>query len=398
MNSSPKTEAFADQQEQKEIFIVAGEVSGDEHAALAVSEMKKLNPGAHFFGMGGRHMREAGVETVVDSEKAGSVMGLTEVLGKLGVILKARKKLIEQIRKRKPKLAVLVDFPDFNFSLFKTLEKEGVPVVYYVTPQLWAWRKGRAKTIKRHVTKVLSIFPFEESFFSSLGIKSKYIGHPFTDREAVKGTREDFFQENGLESDKETLALLPGSRNSELERLFPTMIEAFSLLRRSHPELQGVVPVAENLDFTEVKNQLEGTGIVPVLGKAREVLSFSNCAVVASGTATVEAAMSELPFIVIYKLAPLTYRLAKILVKGVSNFAMVNLIAEEKIVPELLQDQCNPKNIADEISKILDNKSYKNKMLEDLKVVSNKLEVKGDNASCSSERVAREIDMMLRAL
>jgi lipid-A-disaccharide synthase len=379
----------------KEVFIVAGEASGDEHAALAVEELRKLNPELTFFGMGGTEMRKAGVETIVDSEVSGSVMGFVEVFGKLGEILRARKQLIAEVKLRKPALAVLVDYPDFNFSLLSSLAKSDVDIVYYISPQLWAWRRRRARVLKKYVTKVLSIFPFEEDFFAGVGVSAKYVGHPFTDRPPLTGDRKTFFSQLGLDPAGKIVALLPGSRQSEIQRLLPLMKEAFVCLRKQHPNVQAVLPVASTLDFDLIADVLRGSDIVPVKGCSRQCLSFSDAAIVASGTATVEAALSKKPFVVVYKLAPLTFAIAKVLVRGVKHFAMVNLIAGKKIIPEFLQSDARAEVISEEVSRMLYDEQYKSQIISDLEEVSHKLYLDDSQQSNSSERVAVELNELL---
>ncbi len=385
--------------EQRSVMVVAGEASGDHHAAQVVSALRKMQPGLTVFGMGGGHLREAGMELTVDSEKAASVMGLTEVIGSLGSILGALRQLKKELLKRKPSLVILVDFPDFNFILARSIHALGIPILYYISPQIWAWRSGRIKTIKRFVTKVVPIFPFEESYFTDHGVDAEYVGHPFVDRPAPAVGREEFLRGRGLSTEAETLALLPGSRKSEIERLLTPMVEAVRLLKRQDPDLQVLLPVAPALDFDWVASAIpDDLGVVLVRGQANEVLHASTLAVVASGTATVEAAIAGVPFVVIYKVSALTFSVAKLLVRGVSHVAMPNLIAGREIVPELLQERVSGFSIAREISMIRDNPERRTTMKSDLAEVYQRLSdpVKESGLS-STERTAQiALDIIAR--
>ena len=372
------------------ILVVAGEASGDEHGAEVLKALKSSSVTLDIFGMGGKSLRAAGMESIADSEKVAGVMGFTEVFAKLGQILGARRDLINQIKSRKPDVAILIDFPDFNFSLFKTLASQNVKVVYYITPQVWAWRKGRVKTIKKYVHRVLSIFPFEEKFFHDAGVDSNYVGHPFVDRPAMGKDKNQLMESLGFSNTAPILALLPGSRKAEIELLLQSMLEASDLVLAEIPEIQIAIPVAQSLDFDWVKQQLGNRRHIKLLnGQATELLNCASAAVAASGTVTLDAALAGVPFMIIYKLKPLTFFLAKRLVKGVKYFGMPNLIAGKEIVKELLQDQANPGNIAAELIKLLLDKKYSQQVVLDLKNV--KLQLSKDSEIKTSERVAQEV-------
>jgi lipid-A-disaccharide synthase len=397
MNSAEKdvleteNSALPVEAEKRSVMVVAGEASGDHHAAHVVSSLLKLDPELSVFGMGGGHLKQAGMEQIVDSEKAASVMGLTEVIGSLGSIVGALRQLKRELVRRKPSLVILVDFPDFNFILARSIHALGIPILYYISPQIWAWRSGRIKTIKRFVTKVIPIFPFEEPYFTDHGVDAQYVGHPFVDRRPPDISREQFLSDLGLSVEGETLALLPGSRKSEIERLLVPMIDAVRLLKRQDPSLQVLLPVAPALDYDWVASSIpDDVGITLVRGQANEVLHSATMAVVASGTATVEAAIAGVPFVVIYKVSALTFGVAKLLVRGVTHVGMPNLIAGREIVPELLQERVSGFSIARELSMIRDNPDRRESMKADLAEVYKRLSdpVKESGVS-SSERTAQ---------
>lgn len=349
------------------IMLVAGEASADEHGAAVVRSLKKIMPNCEIFGMGGSLLRAAGMDTVVDAEKHASVMGFTEIVSKLREIFAAFGVLVNAAKKRKPAVAVLLDFPDFNLRLAKALHKQGVRVIYFISPQLWAWRSYRVHTIKKHVEKVAAIFPFEVDFYHQHAVDAEYVGHPFLDRPAISGDREEFLRSLGLNPELPVVALLPGSRRAEVEHVFGPMLGALQHLRAGRPGVQAVVPVAPTLSKDWLKSFVDDTTQVTFVdGRAREVLRAANVAVVTSGTATVEAALSETPFCVVYKMSPVSYRIAKTLVRGVKHIAMANLIAGKQIVQEFIQDDVTPENIAAELEQFLGNPERSKKVSAEL--------------------------------
>lgn len=374
------------------VMVVSGEASGDEHGAMLVSALRRHAPGISVFGMGGSHLRAAGMETVVDSEEHASVMGLTELLGKLRSIRSAFNQLLSAAAERRPDVVVLIDFPDFNLRLAKALKRQGREVVYFITPQVWAWRRYRVRAIRRDFRKVLPIFPFEESFFHQHGVDAEYIGHPFLDRPRVTATREEILRARGLNPDLPVLALLPGSRVAEVERLLKPMVEAFQRLRIARPGLQAVIPVAATLSLDAIREQLGPVpGLRLIRGDAREVLAAATVAVVASGTVTVEAALARVPFVVVYRLSPLSYRVARWLVRGVRFFAMANLIAGRAVVPELLQEEVTGERIAREIERYLGDPEYRAKVERGLDLVKDRLTAGRGEGYTSADRAAEVV-------
>lgn len=364
-------------------LVVAGEASSDEHASLLIKAILKREPKADIFGMGGSALRSAGADTIVDSEKSASVMGITEIFGSIRKLYKAFYMLLGECERRKPDLAILVDFPDFNLRLARALWKRKIPVFYYISPQLWAWRSGRVKTIRKYVKRVGVIFPFEEDFYRHHGVDARYVGHPFVDRAPISVSKEEFLTSVGLDPQKRTIALLPGSRVPEVSRLVPVMTEAFKILQRRHPDLQALLPVAAGLSGEKIRGFIasEMPEMTLVQGRAREVLNIADAAVVASGTVTVEAALASIPFVVVYRLSGVTYRIARFLVRGIKHFAMANLVAGEKVVEELLQNEVTPERIASELEILLEDSEKRNAMRKKLQEVREKLTVRGEGTA-----------------
>lgn len=356
-------------------LISAGEASGELYGAGLMEALRSRVPDAEFFGVGGKRMREDGFDTVVDAHQI-SVVGLTEVVKHLPMIRREFKRLVKEAAMRKPDAAILIDFPDFNLRLARELHKLGIPVIYYVSPQLWAWREGRVKQVKKYVRKMLVIFPFEEEFYRKRGVGAEYVGHPLADVPMPTITREQFAEENGLDTAKTWVALLPGSRRKEVELNLGTMLLAARHVRSIHEQF--VLPVASSLDFEWMKSQVKN-GPVPVtlVRDARAALMHARVGIVASGTATVEAALIGTPFVMIYRVTPLTYAIGRRFVK-LSRFAMVNLIAGRDVVPEYVQEGFVPKEVGDTVRDLLAEGLLRESMVEGLADVKAKLHTPGD--------------------
>ena len=329
-----------------------GEPSGDLYAGALAVEIRRRAPGAAIFGLGGQRMMAGGGELLADYRGI-SVTGLVEALRVVPRSLRIMSCLLDAARSEKPQALVVIDFPDFNFRLAAAVKKLGIPVIYYISPQLWAWRKNRMQTMKRIADRVLVIFPFEEQMYRDAGVPVEFVGHPLVDLARAQEPRDSFLRETGLDGSRPIVALLPGSRPNEVERLLPVMRDAVAEITKRLPETQFVVARAPSLDdrlFTHVK--WRGARPVEVLARTDDVLAIADVAVTASGTATVQAAMHGRPMVVVYRLSPLTYRLGRRFVH-VDTFAMVNLIAGGRIVPELIQDDCTPENISREVLSLL---------------------------------------------
>jgi lipid-A-disaccharide synthase len=329
------------------ILISAGEASGEMYGAQLIEALRRHDPTLEFFGVGGQRMRAAGCDTVIDAKDL-AVVGITEILSHLPKIYGLFHRLIEEADRRRPDLAVVIDSPAFNWRVARQMKKRGIPVVYFVAPQFWAWRQGRVKLIRKYVDKALVIFPFEEQFYRERGVDATFVGHPSAELAIPNLPRSEYAAKYNLNPDKPWITLMPGSRRKEVGMILPTILESASLLG---PEYEYLLPVAPTLDRTFLRNALGGARVT-LVDEALPALHHSRAAIVASGTATVEAAMMATPFVMVYRVTPLTYALGKPRIK-VPHFAMVNLIAGEKIVPELVQDNFTARNVVAELRKIL---------------------------------------------
>jgi lipid-A-disaccharide synthase len=437
------------------ILISAGEASGEMYGAQLIEALRRAcdlgeagvspapsNAGSEqsiagegaratwqleFFGVGGEKMRAAGCEIVVDSKDL-AVVGITEILGHLRKIWGLFHKLIAEADRRKPDLAIVIDSPAFNWRVARQMKKRGVPVVYYVCPQFWAWRQGRVRLLRKYVDKALVIFPFEEKFYRDRGVNAEFVGHPLAELARPSVSREDYAEQHALNPAKEWITLMPGSRVKEVRMNLPGMIESARLLGSRY---EFVLPVAPTLDakFMETlvgrasfgKNpafsradgrskQTDGTTRsralpgrnqgedinIHLVPEALPALAHSRVGIIASGTATVEAALMNLPFVMVYRVTPLTYLLGRSTVK-VPHFAMVNLIAGKQVIPELVQQDFTPEKVMAEIEKIIPESEARKKMLAGLKEVRDGLRG-GEKASLApAERAANTIFELLRA-
>lgn len=355
------------------MLISAGEASGEYYGAGLMAALRGMGSHLDFFGVGGEQMRQAGFDAVVDANRI-AVVGLFEVVRHLPMIRREFHHLLQAVDQRKPKAAVLIDFPDFNLRLARELHSRGIPVIYFVSPQLWAWRRGRIRQVQRYVRKMLVIFPFEEPFYRQHNVDVTYVGHPLAVAPAPE-SRDSYAAGFGLDRRKQWIALLPGSRKQEVLRHLPVMLEAVRGLEGDPCEL--LLPLASTLDQGWLQQQLSiHSGVhslqLKIVKDARAALAHSRAAVVASGTATVEAALAGVPFVVVYKVAPLTYALGARLVK-VTQYAMPNLIAGRKVVEELIQHQCTPEKIREELTRLLAESPRRKQMLSDLAQVQESL-------------------------
>lgn len=338
------------------VMISCGEASGDLYAGSLVAELRRLAPGVAVLGLGGERLRAAGAELVADYRGL-SVTGLAEALRVLPRSWRVLRRLVEVAEATRPAVFVAVDFPDFNLRLAAALKRRGIPVVYYVSPQLWAWRSGRMKAMKRLATSVLVIFPFEEPLYREAGVPVEFVGHPLVDLARATAPREAVLADLGLDPTAPTVALLPGSRPNEVRAILPGLAAAARRIRARIPRVQFVVARAPHLEdrvFEAVAPPpLEADLRLAVAeGRADDVLAASDVAVTASGTATIQAALHGCPMVIVYRLSPLTYRLGKPFVH-VDTYGMVNLVAGRRIVTELIQQAFTPAAVADETVSLL---------------------------------------------
>lgn len=338
------------------LLLSCGEASGDLYAGALARQLRGIDPGIDIFGLGGPQLAAAGGRLVVDYRGLAAT-GLTEVLPKLGDYFAAMRALVAAAERERPDALVVIDFPDFNFRLARRVKRLGIPVVYYISPQIWAWRPGRLKTIRAFADRVLVIFPFEEAMYRGGGVPVEFVGHPLVELIGVSAPRDVFLQSLGLAPDVPTVAILPGSRANEVSRILPDLIAASDQIAAVVPTVQFVLARAPHLDdrlfrSLTVNEQSDREPFAVVQGDADAVLAAADLALTASGTATVQAALHDTPMVVVYRLSPLTYRLARRLVQ-VPSIAMVNLIAGEPLVPELVQDAFTPDAVAREAIPLL---------------------------------------------
>src|SRR5437667_7115560 len=348
------------------LLLSAGEASGDMYAArLAAALQQRMD--VAIFGMGGPQMRAAGVEIITDYSEV-SVVGITEVLKRLPSLRRAMRRLVDEAERRHPPLAILTDFPGFHLRLARKLRPQGIRNVYYICPQFWAWRPWRVNLVRRRFARALCIFPFEEKFYAEAGVPVKFIGHPLVGNVKATLTRELFCKKCGLKEEGRMIAVLPGSRRGEIAHHVPVLVEALGEVRRTLPGSFGVVvAVAPGLDSEKLKTMFPGQWQVKFIEEdTYNALAAADLAIVSSGTATVETALLGKPMIVVYRLSPLTARLAKPLVKT-RFFSMVNLIAGRAVVPELIQDDFTPQRLAAEAESLLSGSPSPNPRVSEMK-------------------------------
>ncbi len=352
------------------ILISAGEPSGEMHAARLAAALR-ARTGAHIFGLGGPRMREAGVELLADSTQV-AVVGISEVVRRLPSVWMVYRQLVDEAARRKPDLAILVDFPDFNLRLARRLHQQGVRIVYFISPQVWAWRPKRVQLIKRLVSRVLCIFPFEEEFYLRAGVPVNFVGHPLVDAIHPKMTREQFAERYHLNATEPIVALLPGSRPGEIEHNLPGMLEACHQLERDRG-YQFVLAAAPGISEKNMLDQARyDVQLHIVEGATYDALAAADCSMVSSGTATVEAALLSAPMVVVYRVSATTAFIARRLVRT-PFFSMVNLIAGRRVVPELIQDAFTPDALAKEARWLLTSAEARATMRQDLAEVKRKL-------------------------
>jgi lipid-A-disaccharide synthase len=368
----------------KKIMIVAGEASGDLHGGNLVQAMRRIDPSLRFYGIGGKKMQSTGVELIANSSDM-AVVGLTEVLSKLGMILKVMAQMKTLLKETSPDLIILIDYPDFNLPLAKAAKKNGVKVFYYISPQVWAWRRGRIGKIKKIVDKMAVILPFEASLYNKAGVDATFVGHPLLDAVKTKYSRKEALHRFGLSEGITTVGILPGSRQSEVVRLLPEMLKAAEIIEKKLKPVQFVLPLADTLDIIFVSHIIERSPVTVriIRDEVYDVIGCADIVMVASGTATLETALMETPMIVIYKVSAPSYYVGKMVI-NVDHIGLVNIIAGKTIVPELIQDEASPENIANEVINILTDRVRMNDMKAELSKIRDMLGSPG-----AAERTAR---------
>ena len=371
-----------------EVMIVAGEASGDLHGAHLIKSLQRLNPELSFCGMGGSEIARTGTEILFEASKI-SVVGFFEVISHLKDIIAAQLTLRKRLTKSKPSLLILIDFPDFNLLLARKAKKLGIPIFYYISPQVWAWRSGRVNTIKRLVDKVGVILPFEESYFRARGVNATYVGHPLLDSVKTSQTRDQYCSSQNIPKNVKLIGILPGSRVKEVARLLPVFLEAaLKLQEKCSHKLLFLVPCATTLKNDDlldngINDYKDRLNLKIISDDRYNMMAACDIVIAASGTVTLELLLLNTPMVVAYKLSPRSYMLGRLLVK-VKYFSLINLIGEQTIVPELLQDEANPERISDELFKLLYDEEEKKKIETGFQQVKQKLGSTG-----ASERAAQ---------
>ncbi len=371
------------------IMIVAGEASGDLHAAKLVKSVLDKQPDCYFYGIGGADMRAAGVETLVDSSEL-AVVGIFEVLAHRKVIFGTLNRFRELLQNDPPDLLILTDYPDFNLRLAKTAKECGVKVLYYISPQVWAWRQGRVKTIRERVDMMAVVFPFEEEFYKKHHVPVRFVGHPLLGEVEASKPRAELLKDFDLDADRPVVGLFPGSRKSEIKRLLPVILESAQELKKQKPELQFILPIASTLDNSQFAEQIDKSklNIKIIERRPYDAIEVSDAIITVSGTVTLEIALLETPMVIINKLSWLSYAIVSRMLK-IDSIGLCNIVAGMNIVPELLQNDATVENITREINKILNDKDHASQMQHNLSKISKLLD--SDNKTDISDVV---IDML----
>ena len=358
--------------------MVAGEASADLHGSNLVKAMKASCPGVAFYGIGGTNMKQAGVKILVSSSDM-AVVGLTEVLQRLHTIFRAANKLKATLKAHHPDLLILIDYPEFNLYMARIARRLQIPVLYYISPQVWAWRRGRVKKIAKRVDRMAVILPFEEQFYRKRGVTVDYVGHPLLD------AFESKVQSPKSKVQSPAVGLLPGSRREEIRNMLPIMIRSAEILKIRYPDLLCLLPLAKTIEpeFIDSFIKKSSLNIEVHQGDIYEVLGRCHIALVTSGTATLDTAIMAVPMVIVYKVTPLSYRIGKILIKT-SFIGLANLVAGERVVPELIQDEVTPERLADEALMLIENEHVREKMITKLHGVRKRLGEGG-----ASERTAK---------
>ena len=356
--------------ESLKFFLVAGEPSGDLHGGKLIRAMQNIHPNSTFMGHGGNAMKDAGMQILEHTDDL-SIMGFVEVIKHLPRMMKIMGKTIDTITRTKPDRVILIDYPGFNLRLGKNIQHLGIPITYFILPQVWAWKEKRVETMKAVLDQALSIFPFEQDWFETRGLPTNYVGHPFAEQEHVDETSKSFYQRHDLTIEHPVLVLLPGSRQQEVDRHWPIFLKTVERLKQDNPNLQVMVGKAANVSFTPIPNTFK------IEDNARKAMVAGTAALVSSGTATLECAVEDTPMVVCYKLSGVSWWMANTMA-SVKYASMVNLIADEIIVPEFLQQDMTASNLVAAVLPLLDHKNnLRKKMLTGFEKVRRTLGMPG---------------------
>lgn len=380
----------------RKIMIVAGEASGDGHAAKLIKALRECEPATEFafFGAAGPKMREAGVEAVVASDKL-SIVGLAEIGRALPMFLRASKDLKSAAARERPDAAVLVDFPEFNLKLARALKKQGITVIYYISPQLWAWRKYRISTVKKYIDLMITILPFEKEWYFRRGVSHvEYVGSPLAREVHANASKADFCRRHGIDDSRPIVGLLPGSRNKEITRILPVLIDAALEIEVEDPDIQFLVAAADERNAAEMektiqRHSLQSKRIRVICNETYDLLYAADAVAVASGTATLEAGIIGTPMVVVYKTSALNYRLFEPMI-DVPHYGLINLIAEERVAVELIQHEFTASRTAAELMRLLE-PAANAAMRKELMAAADKLG-HGGASKRAAEAILRTID------
>lgn len=370
------------------LLIIAGEASGDMHGASLIKELKKINSGISFYGIGGDNMKNAGMELIYHNNKM-AFLGFVEVIKHIPFIKKVQKDVLNTVKEKNIKTAVLIDYPGFNLSIAKKLKSAGLKIIYYISPQIWAWGGGRIKKIKKLVDKMIVLFPFEKEMYDKAGVNSEFVGHPLINRIDSYDffSKEELINKYNLEKNKEILLILPGSRTQEVHSIFPEVIKAAELIAEKF-DLQIVVACSSMIDEKIIKQYGKGINFKIIKDKTYELLKYSKFGIIKSGTSTLEAGLFGLPMVVVYKTSSITYLIGKSLVK-LKNIGLVNIVSGEEVVPELIQYDVNKNKIYELVSSLLNDEKkvdlIKNKLSKVKAILGNK------NASENAAKIINEM-------
>jgi lipid-A-disaccharide synthase len=376
----------------KKILMVAGEVSGDLHGAHLMEAVRQIDPETQFFGVGGESLERNGMKLLYHAHSL-SVVGITEALFKLKTVLKALQGLKKSLDRERPDLIILIDFPEFNLRMAKIANRKGIPVLYYISPQVWAWRPGRVKLIAQRVKKMIVFFPFEVPLYKAAGVDVEWVGHPLLDIVKPTLSREAAFKQFGLDPKQRTIGLLPGSRVNEVERLLPPLLASAELLQKEISGLQFIIPLASGLNEKTFSPWMSHSPVPVKLieGWTYDVMNISELLITASGTATLEGAILGKPMIIVYKVSLISSWVGRALIR-VNHIGLVNLVAGKEIAPELIQGDVTPERIAEEVLRILKDSALRHRITEAMVQVRQNLGEPG-----AAQRAARIVISMLRA-
>ncbi|MBU1853020.1 MAG: lipid-A-disaccharide synthase [Candidatus Omnitrophica bacterium] len=375
---------------KRRILIIAGEASGDLQAASLIKALKTINPHIEVFGIGGRKMKEAGARILYDIVEL-AVVGFIEVVKSLGVFRRIFKRLLMLLETKRPDAVILVDYPGFNLRFAKYAKEKNIPVIYYISPQVWAWGEKRVEEIKKYVDKMIVIFGFEETLYQKAGIKANFVGHPLLDIVRSEWKKEETIKHLHLNHHSIRIALLPGSRKKEIERHLPIMLKSCELIQKKIPNAEFILSRRKELEGVIYNNIIASSKIKPhsMENRPYEIMEISDLVIISSGSATLETAIMQKPMVIIYKTSFITWLLAKNMIK-IPDIGLVNIVAGKRIVPELIQFEANPINITRKSLEILNNKKMQLDMKNELRKVKEKLGEKG-----ATERAAHIIQKFL---